>query len=117
MKNDRSVRLSRVAGILLIISGITHVSQLFVYAHSGHVIGAALFGVVYLAIGIGALVKKNLVMLWICAVLPSIGACLGVYRFLYLQPNPFSVFHVCIDLIVVPIFIYSIFTCSKLTIP
>ncbi|MGV2826886.1 hypothetical protein [Myxosarcina sp. GI1(2024)] len=32
---------------------------------------------------------------------------LGVDRFLFLHPNPFTVFHVSIDLVVVPICIYK----------
>lgn len=97
------------------ISGITHVTQLYVYRPEGHVIGAAAFGVVYFLIGIGIIANRNLIMYWFGAVLPSIGGVLGVYRFLNLHANPFSVFHVGIDLIVVPICIYLIFTFSKNT--
>jgi len=104
--------LRRIAGILLVISGITHFTQLFVYPLAGHVIGAALFGVIYFFLGIGILTKGNLVLYWTGIVVPSIGGLLGVYRFLHLQANPFSVFHVSIDSIVVPICIYSVYLFS-----
>ena len=46
--------------------------------------------------------------LWLGAIMPSIGGVLGVYRFLFLHPNPFTIFHVLIDLVVVPICIYNL---------
>jgi hypothetical protein len=108
MHNSRKMQLYAIPGILLILSGITHVTQLFIYPPEGHVVGAALFGGAYFFIGMGILVKRNLTMYWLGAVLPTIGGILGVYRFLILHPNPFSVFHVGIDLIVIPICIYFI---------
>lgn len=92
----------RLAGALLMVSGITHVAQLFVYGHAGHVIGAAAFGLAYFLIG-AWLLRPGRPALWFATILPTIGGILGVLRFLTLQPNPFSVFHVLIDLVVVPI--------------
>ena len=95
----------KVAASLMILSGITHVSQLFVYEGEHSVIGASIFGLIYFVIGM-FLLREGRGALWAGAILPSIGGVLGIYRFFSLQPNPFSVFHVAIDLVVVPICVY-----------
>ena len=89
----------------MLVSGVSHISQLFVYSTAGHVVGAALFGVVYLALGL-LLLDQSRVALWLAVVLPAIGGTLGVLRFATVQANPFSVFHVGVDLVVVPICVY-----------
>lgn len=94
-----------LASGLMLLSGVTHVTQLFIYGAHGHVVGAALFGLAYFGIGL-ALRGTSRWALWLGAVLPSIGGVLGVVRFTALHANPFSVFHVGIDLIVVPICVW-----------
>ena len=84
------------------ISGVTHVIQLQVYGAHFHVIGAVLFGVAYFMIGL-RLLKPGRAALWWGAILPSIGGGLGIIRFLAFHGNPFTVFHVIVDIIVVPI--------------
>jgi hypothetical protein len=106
----RSIKTSRLppsAGALLILSGVTDAAQLGVYPAEGHVIGAASFGVAYFSIGI-FLVRRSRSALWWGAILPAIGGTLGIYRFLSLHTNPFSIFHVLIDVIVVPVCIYCL---------
>ena len=100
-------QLTRLAGMLMIISSVTHVLQLKVYPLEHHVIGAATFGIIYFFIGL-FLLRHNRLAFWLGAIIPSIGGVLGVYRFLFLHPNPFTVFHVLIDLVVVPICIYNL---------
>lgn len=92
----------KLAGMLMLVSSVTHVAQLQVYPLEHHVIGAAAFGIIYFLIGL-FLLRRNLLALWFGAIIPTIGGILGVYRFLFLHPNPFTIFHVLIDLIVVPI--------------
>ena len=104
--------LLKLAGILLLISSATHVVQLQVYPLEHHVIGAAGFGIIYFFIGF-FLLRRNSKAVWFGAMLPSIGGILGVYRFLFLHPNPFTVFHVIIDLIVVPICVYQLHISEK----
>ncbi|MEM7759490.1 MAG: DUF2127 domain-containing protein [Cyanobacteria bacterium P01_A01_bin.40] len=99
--------LLKLAGILMLISSVTHVVQLQVYPLEHHVIGAAGFGIIYFFIGFFLLRRKRLAF-WFGAILPTIGGILGIYRFLFLHPNPFTIFHVIIDLIVVPICIYQL---------
>jgi len=102
------ISLRKLAGILLTISGVTHILQLLVYPPHFHVIGAVVFGFIYFAIGLFILLKNRRIALYFGAILPTIGGILGLYRFFLLQPNPFTVFHVLIDLIVVPICIYKL---------
>jgi hypothetical protein len=97
--------LRRLAASLLLVSGVTHVIQLPIYGAEHSVIGATIFGGIYFAIGL-ALLSKSRMALVLGAIFPSIGGVLGVYRFLHLHPNPFSVFHVAIDLVVVPACIF-----------
>jgi signal transduction histidine kinase len=109
---EKEDKLRYLAGILLIISSITHTLQLFVYGFSLHQIGAALYGALYLGLGIFLIVfKENKIVLILCIVLPAIGGTLGVVRFIAMITeenvvNYFIVFHVIVDIIVVPICIY-----------
>ena len=105
--------MSKFAGILLMISGVTHVTQLFVYPPTSNVIGAFLFGVLYFFIGIKIFEKETISFYWAGAVYPTIGGMLGVYRYIYLHDTPFIIFHVVVDIIVVPICIYYIYLLSK----
>ena len=92
----------KIAAVLMLISGVTHVSQLFVYEAEHSVIGASLFGLIYFMIGL-LLLGASRGTLWAGAILPATGGCLGVYRFFFLHTNPFTVFHVAVDLVVVPV--------------
>ena len=100
-------QLLKLAAMLMLVSSVTHVVQLQVYPPEHHVIGAAAFGIIYFFIGL-FLLRRNRLALWLGAIMPSIGGILGVYRFLFLHPNPFTIFHVLIDLVVVPICIYNL---------
>jgi hypothetical protein len=105
-----------LAGALLIISAFTHTLQVFVYGGLWDNIGAALYGAMYLFLGIGLiryLKTKGLVLL--CIILPLIGGVGGIFRFLFLQTevaNLFIILHVVIDIVVVPTCIY-IFQCMN----
>ncbi|MGW0324731.1 hypothetical protein [Nocardia sp. NPDC003183] len=90
----------RLAGALLVLTGITHVTQLAVYDTAGHVLGAVGYGVVYLVLGI-AVLRRLRWSLVLAIGLPVIGGTLGTIRFIS-HPNPFSVWHVFLDLIIVP---------------
>ncbi len=95
-------RLRMLSGALLVISAVTHVLQLFVYGAEGHVIGAAAFGILYLFIGLLIILDKRWA-LWLGATVPAIGGVLGILRFIFRQATPFIIFHVLIDLVVVPV--------------
>ena len=93
---------------LLFVSSLTHVVQLAVYSRETHVITAAAFGVVYGAVGL-LLVRGCRASLWLAITLPSIGGVLGIWRFMFVHRNPFSLFHVAIDVLVVSICGYMVF--------
>ena len=95
-------RSKRLVATLLFVSSLTHVAQLAVYSRDTHIIAAAAFGVVYGAVGL-LLVRGSRAGLWLAITLPSVGGVLGIWRFLFVHRNPFSVFHVAIDVLVVSI--------------
>jgi hypothetical protein len=113
LSGNKKKYMSKFAGILLMISGVTHVTQLFIYPPTSNVMGASLFGVLYFFIGMKIFKKETIRFYWAGAVYPTIGGMLGVYRYNYLHGNPFSIFHVGVDIIVVPICIYYIYLLSK----
>lgn len=96
----------RLAAVLMLVSGVTHVAQLWFYPENHSAWGASVFGAVYFGLGLFLSLSKGRAALWLTAVLPSLGGALGVWRFIQLHRNPFSVFHVAIDLIVVPCCVY-----------
>jgi uncharacterized membrane protein (UPF0136 family) len=101
-------RSQRFVAALLIVSSMTHVAQLAVYSLETHVIAAAAFGVVYFAVGM-LLIRGDRVGLWLALTFPSVGGILGVWRFMFMHRNPFSVLHVAIDVLVVLICGYIVF--------
>ncbi|MHA2223339.1 MAG: hypothetical protein ACXAAO_14955 [Candidatus Thorarchaeota archaeon] len=103
----REEKLRQLAGGLLIVSAVTHTIQVFVYGGIWHNIGAALYGVMYLFLGIG-LIKfpENRFVLPLSVILPLVGGVGGVIRFFFLhtsEPNLFIILHVLIDVVVVPV--------------
>lgn len=100
------------AAVLMLISGVTHVVQLAFYPGEKSALGASVFGAIYFVIGLLLLGRKRY-PLWLGALLPSIGGALGVWRFIGMHRNPFSVFHVLIDLVVVPCCIWLLVASSR----
>ncbi|MDA8054266.1 MAG: hypothetical protein M0Z77_01270 [Thermoplasmatales archaeon] len=90
-----------IPSFLLLLSFLTHDSQLLVYKISVSLIVVALFGVFYLVIAIFLLLGNRFSPV-AGSIVPAIGASLGIYRFFIIAPNPFSVFNVCLDAIIVP---------------
>ncbi len=118
MENFKKLRIT--VGILLIISAITHVMQLIVYGVEGHVFGASIFGIAYFILGI-LLVKyqESKPLSIIGAILPAIGGTLGIGRLILFyilesgEINFFIVFHVVVDVIVIPSCIYVYYKLKK----
>jgi hypothetical protein len=104
-------RLRQAAAILMLITGVSHVLQPFLFGTSTHLLAAAFVGIMYFAIGV-ALFGQARAALWVGAILPTIGGVLGVIRCITVDANPFTFLHVGIDLLVVPICIYLIW-CGK----
>ena len=109
---EKEDKLRYIAGILLIISAITHNVQLFVHGFAWHQITAALYGASYGILGILLLkFKESKIVLLLCIFLPVIGGILGVLRFMTMLTeenvvNYFIIFHVIVDIFVVPTCIY-----------
>lgn len=92
----------RLAGKLLLVSGVTHLAQWLVYEEARVLAGVTIFGLAYLAIGAGILAGSPRAVR-LGAILPAIGGVGGTIRFLAVEANPFSAGHVAIDLVVAPI--------------
>jgi len=92
----------RFAAALMLVSGVTHVTQLLVYPGQADVVGAAMFGALYFLLGLYLMQPKR-APLWCATILPLIGGSLGLYRYLVVRPNPFSLWHVGIDAAVIGI--------------
>ena len=109
---EKEDKLRYISGILLIISAITHNVQLFVHGFAWHQITAALYGASYAVLGILLLkFKENKIVILLCIILPAVGGTLGVLRFITMLNeenvvNYFIIFHVIVDIIVVPSCIY-----------
>ena len=119
---EKHEKLKVIAGILLIISAITHVLQLFIVGFEWHDMGAALYGSTYGILGIlliivsyqdvSTIMKKIITLVGI--IWPLIGGLLGLNRLINIELkihgeiNWFIIFHVIIDCIVIPICIYSL---------
>ena len=99
----RGMEIGRRAAVgLLLLTGLTHMSQLLVYQWADDVIAAAIFGAIYFAIGLALLLRPGRATLWLAVAVPIVGAALGISRALG-YPNAFSLPHVAIDLIEAPI--------------
>ncbi|MFP3294567.1 MAG: hypothetical protein RXN81_00290 [Caldisphaera sp.] len=108
----RSDKIRLIPAFLLLLSFITHDSQLFIYKFSLSLAIVALFGIFYLIIGLLYIVGFKYSP-HLGSTIPALGAALGIYRFLVIAPNPFSVFNVCLDALVVPFSIIIIKRWSK----
>ncbi len=98
----------KLAGILMIISAFTHVLQVFVYEETVSVYSAAIYGgVIYALIGIQTL-KGNPIAFKAGIIFPLLGGIGGAYRALFSEDVLFPAFHVMIDCIVIPIFVYLV---------
>jgi hypothetical protein len=97
--------LRKFSAVLILISGVTHLAQLLVYKIAPNVLGASAFGAIYIAVGL-YLLRPGLLGILLGSYLPLVGGILGGTRYLFVHNNPFSLFHIGIDLIVVPICLY-----------
>ncbi|MFZ4825611.1 hypothetical protein ACL6MW_28385 [Pseudomonas putida] len=105
MSSNTLKGIRKLSAALMLLSGVTHFSQLVVYGFALNVIGAATFGAIYLIVGI-YLLKPGTLGLWLGSYLPLAGGIMGACRYLLVHNNPFSLFHIGIDLIVVPSCLY-----------
>ena len=93
------LNIQKIAAGLMILSGLTHPSQLLVYGMGPDIRGPALFGVLYLFVGLGLLTRYR-AALWVAVVLPLLGGLGSIYRLVALDPTAFTLFHTIIDFVV-----------------
>jgi hypothetical protein len=70
-------RLRNLAATLLLLSGCTHIAQLWFVQLDGIALLGALLGVIYLLTSLG-LAGRSRFSLWVAAILPLLGAAAGV---------------------------------------
>lgn len=113
-------KLRIVAGILLIISAISHNLQLFVYGTAENSILAALYGILYGVLGFLLIIfRQNQILAILGGIVPVIGGVLGLERLIIYfilasgEINFFIIFHLIVDIIVVPICWYDFIKLRK----
>lgn len=111
---DYGRKFRNVAGILLIISAITHILQLFFVGFEWHDISAAVIGFLYGILGILLIYYKDNKVLAIIGILfPAFGGTLGLFRLITIEIllngsiNWFIIWHLIADLIIIPCCILS----------
>ncbi|MCZ6830757.1 MAG: hypothetical protein O7F73_14450 [Gammaproteobacteria bacterium] len=102
----------KIAAGLMILSGLTHPSQLLIYGTGPDIRGPALFGVLYLLVGLGLLTRYR-AALWVGVVLPLLGGLGSIYRLVALEPTAFTLFHTIIDFVVVMLCIRVLFATGE----
>ncbi|MDY6966666.1 MAG: hypothetical protein SVM80_12020 [Halobacteriota archaeon] len=99
-------RIRYLAAGLLCLTGIIHVALLALVEFEAKIVITVLFGVTYLVIGI-FLFKDNKTSYYLGAIVPIIGASLGVVDLL-MNPSMLMAFLIAIDAIIVPSCFYLI---------
>jgi hypothetical protein len=89
-----------IAGILLLVSGISHIIQVRFFPKDRFMTAAALWGVIYLLISY-LLLSGEPLGTKLGATVPILGALGGTYRYLKHQRKTLIIFHVVIDLFVI----------------
>jgi hypothetical protein len=98
--------LRRVAGVLMLASTATHLSEPFFFPLSLPLVIATLYGLSFFAIGI-FLFREGTRVLWWGAILPLSAAVLGTGNAIFQNyMHPITRWHLFVDLVVGPICIY-----------
>ncbi len=98
-------KIRNLTAALMLLSGLTHIGQLWFVKLGADVVMAALMGMFYLLIGLG-LSGQSRFTLWIASVLPAAGAAFGITRLLGNIYQPLLLWHVAADTLVVTMCIY-----------
>jgi hypothetical protein len=99
--------LRNVAGSLMLMSSVTHLSEIYVFGWGSPVMAVVVgFGLAFLVIG-WRLLRGGDAVLWWGAILPALAAFLGVANSIrngYI--HPYTIWHLAVDLTVFPICAY-----------
>ena len=96
------------AAILILLNGVIHLALTAFATTVEEVAVMALFGLLYVIVGIGLFLGKRLFR-YLGVVLPLIGVCIGTYTYLTMKPETILLLLVAVDIIVILCCLYLIF--------
>jgi hypothetical protein len=102
----RSIR--NIAALLVSLSGVTHVAQLWFRDIDEGSLLTALIGMVYLLLGLG-LSGQSRFTLWACAITTLAAAGLGLTLLTPSEPDALLVWHITADVIAGPLCLYILY--------
>ncbi len=97
-----------LAAALMLLAGVSHVAQLWLYPLDGTTMIAALFGVFYFLLALG-LAGQSRFSLWVGVCIPGIGAAGGIQRYLSPAAVGMTLPNVFINLLVIALCAYILF--------
>lgn len=100
----REAKLYKFAGYLLLVTGLSHMSQISLYEPTTIVIVAATSGVIYTLMGVFALQRVNWLP-WLAVIVCSLGFIAGTKRLIAGPFNIQFVAHQFIHLVIISTFI------------
>lgn len=105
MNAIKGIRL--LAAFLLVLTGIIHLA-LIVFSTGMEIAIMAIFGSLYVIIGVGLLLKKRF-FIYSGLVIPMLGALLGAYSYLTMKPEIITLFLITIDIVIILCCFYLLF--------
>ena len=106
MDTIRGIRF--LAVILIVLNGFIHLALTAVAITIEEVAVMALFGLLYVVIGIGLFLGRRLFS-YLGVILPFLGACIGTYTYLTVKTETILLLLIAVDLIVILCCLYLIF--------
>ncbi len=101
-------KIRNLAAALILLSGLTHVGQLWFVELARAALLTAIFGMVYLLIGLG-LSGRSRFTLWVAIVIPLAGATAGTTQWASYAPDPLQIWHLLADSIVPALCVYNLY--------
>ena len=106
MNTNRGIRF--LAAILIVLNGAIHLALTAFSTTIEEVAVMALFGLLYVVIGIGLFLGRRLFS-YLGVVLPFIGASIGAYTYLTMKPETITLLLIALDITVILCCFYLIF--------
>jgi len=103
MEIAKGLRL--LAASLLIFTGIIHLAMAAIAADSPMALGSALFGALYLVLGICLFTSKR-IFYYLGAVVTVVGLMVGIYAYVAVSPEPVILPLAVIDVIIISCCLY-----------
>jgi hypothetical protein len=101
-------KFRNIAAALMLLSGFTHVGQLWMVKLDAQALLSASLGMFYLLIGLG-LSGQSRFTLWLASALPAAGAVLGLTMLAENIKQPMLLWHVAVDFLVVALCLYILY--------